>query len=160
LSASLAPLSASPAAVSASPAALASEGAQTPPAPKAAPQEKGFPGSPVNHRPVVEIAWNRFYDVPEIYALLDKLEAAYPKLVQHETIGQSTEKRELRVYTITNPDTGKDTEKPGMWIDGNVHGNEVQGAEGAVYAAWYLLENYGSNPEITALVDSSTFYVL
>ena len=134
--------------------------AQTPAAPKAAPQEKGFPGSPVNHKPVVEIAWNRFYDVPEIYALLDKLEAANPKFVKHETIGLSTEKRELRVYTITNPDTGKDTEKPAMWIDGNVHGNEVQGAEAAVYAAWYLLENYGSNPEITPLVDGSTFYVL
>lgn len=138
---------------------LALLAAQTP-APKPAPQEKGFPGSPVNHRPVVEIAWNRFYDVPEIYALLDKLEAAFPKLVRHETIGQSTEKREMRVYTISNSETGKDTEKPAMWIDGNVHGNEVQGAEAAVYAAWYLLENHGSNPEVTALVDGSTFYVL
>ena len=136
--------------------ALVQAAAQKP----AAPQEPGFPGTPVNHRPKVEIPWDRFYDVPEVYAHLDRLEAAYPKFVRHEVIGQSYEKREMRVYTITNPATGKDTEKPAMWIDGNVHGNEVQGAEGAMYAAWYLLENYGSNPEVTELLDGSTFYIL
>ena len=35
--------------------------------------------------------------------------------------------------------------KPAMWIDGNVHGNEVQGGEAVVYSIWYLLESYGSN---------------
>ena len=47
-----------------------------------------------------------------------------------------------------------------MWIDANVHGNEVQGSEVVVYTAWYLLENYGKNERITELVDSSTFYLL
>jgi hypothetical protein len=133
-------------------------GAAKPIAP--APQEPGFPGTPVGHRPKVEIPWNRFYDVPEIYALLDRLEAAFPSLVRHEVIGHSVESREMRVYTINNSATGKDSEKPAMWIDGNVHGNEVQGAEAAVYAAWYALENYGSNAEITELLDGSALYLL
>ena len=47
-----------------------------------------------------------------------------------------------------------------MWIDGNVHGNEVQGGEAALYAAWYLLENHGSNERVTELVDGSTFYLM
>jgi len=123
-------------------------------------QEPGFPGSAVGHRPKVEIPWNRFYSVAEVYAHLDRLEAAFPGFVRHEVIGKSVEQREMRVYVITNPATGKDTEKPAMWIDGNVHGNEVQGGEAAMYAAWYALENYGSNPEVKELLDGSALYVL
>lgn len=129
-------------------------------APQGHPLQPGFPGSPVGHRPKVEIPWNRFYSVEEIYDLLDRIEAAFPSLVKHEVIGHSYEKREMRVYTVTNSDKGKDIEKPAMWIDGNVHGNEVQGGEAAVYAVWYATENYGSNPEITELLDGSALYVL
>jgi hypothetical protein len=122
--------------------------------------EPGFPGTPVGHAPKVEIPWNRLYDLPELYAHMDRLEAAFPNLMRHEVIGTSFEKRELRVYTIVNAATGKDTEKPAMWVDGNVHGNEVQAGEAVMYLASYLLENYGSNPEITKLVDGSAFYLL
>lgn len=120
----------------------------------------GFPGIPVGHTPKVEIPWNRFYDYPEVYAHLDRLEAAYPGLMRHEVIGHSVENREMRVYTLNNDATGKDTEKPAMWIDGNVHGNEVQGAEAAMYAAWYLLENYASNRDVTDILDHCAFYIL
>jgi len=120
----------------------------------------GFPGTAVGHAPKVEIPWNRFYDYPELLAHFDRVEAAFPALVRHEVIGQSVESRELRVYTLNASRTGKDAEKPAMWIDGNVHGNEVQGGEAALYALWYLCENYGSNPEITKLVDNCAFYVL
>ena len=128
--------------------------------PQGHPIEPGFPGTPVGHRPKVEIPWNRFYSPEELYALLDRIEAAFPSLVKHEVIGQSFEKREMRVYTVTNAAKGEDLSKPAMWIDGNVHGNEVQGGEAAAYAVWYLTENYGSNPEVTELLDDAVFYVL
>jgi hypothetical protein len=120
----------------------------------------GFPGTPVGHVPKVEIPWNRFYDTPELYAHFDRLETAFPKLVHHEVIGYSVESREMRVYTINAESTGKDLQKPAMWVDGNVHGNEVQAGEAVLYLAWYLLENYGSNPEITKLVDGNAFYLM
>ena len=106
----------------------------------------GFPGLAAGRAPQVEIAWNRLYDDAEIYALLDRLAARWPELLSYEVIGHSVESRELRVYTLNNPATGPDASKPAMWIDGNVHGNEVQGSEAVVYAAWYLLENYGTQP--------------
>ena len=65
----------------------------------------------------------------------------------------------MRVYTINNPATGPHDEKPAMWVDANVHGNEVQGSEATLYLAWYLLENYGSNERITELVDRTSFYL-
>ncbi len=132
----------------------------TPSVPPAAPTRTGFPGNPTGFRPRVEIPFNRFYDYPELLAWMDVLEATYPKLMHHEVIGHSTEGREMRVYTLTNAEKGADREKPAMWIDGNVHGNEVQGGEAVLYTAWYLLENYGSLAEATELVDENAFYLL
>jgi hypothetical protein len=125
-----------------------------------APLQTGPDGLALHRPKKVDIAFNRLYDDVEIYALLDKILAAYPKLVSMQVIGQSIEGRELRVYTINNPDTGIDTEKPAMWIDANVHGNEIQGGEVAVYLVWYLMENYGTTERVTSLVDEFVFYVL
>lgn len=120
----------------------------------------GFPGLAAGRAPKVEIAWNRLYDEREIYAHLDRLVAAYPELLSMQVIGHSAENREMRVYTLNDARTGADTTKPAMWIDGNVHGNEVQGSEAVVYAAWYLLENFGHNARVTELVRRSAFYLL
>ena len=97
----------------------------------------GFAGTPAGKHPVVEIAWNRLYDIDELYALMDRIEAAHPGLLSHQVIGHSVENREMRVYTLNQPTTGRDVEKPAMWIDGNVHGNEVQGGEAVAYVAWW-----------------------
>ncbi len=124
------------------------------------PHPQGFPGLAAGRSPRVEIPFNRLYDIAALYAHFDRLEAAFPDLVSHEVIGRSIEGREVRVYTVCNSATGPDREKPAMWIDGNVHGNEVQGSEAVLYALWYLVENYGSNPRITDLVDRAAFYLL
>ena len=120
----------------------------------------GFAGPAAGHVPQVEIAWNRLYDYPEIYAHLDRLAAKWPDLLRYEVIGSSVENREMRVYILNNSKTGDDRSKPAMWVDGNVHGNEVQGGEAVVYLAWYLLENYASNERVAELVDRSAFYLM
>ncbi len=109
----------------------------------------GFPGTPANHTPVIEIPWNRLYDYPEVYAHFDRLVEAYPGLFSMQVIGRSIENREMRVYTLNNPATGAADSKPAMWVDGNIHGNEVQGGEAVVYLAWYLLENDSLLPLVT-----------
>ncbi len=120
----------------------------------------GFPGLAAGRAPQIEIPWNRLYDVDEVYAHLDRLAARWPALFSYELIGHSVEGRELRVYTLNDPTTGAVDEKPAMWVDGNVHGNEVQGAEAVIYLAWYLLENDGSNERVSELVDETAFHLL
>ncbi|MFZ9187811.1 MAG: M14 family metallopeptidase, partial [Algoriphagus sp.] len=61
--------------------------------------------------------------------------------------------------TITDFSTGKDTEKPGMWIDGNIHSNEVQGGEFSLYVAWYLTEMHADNEFVKQLLKDKTFYI-
>ena len=45
-----------------------------------------------------------------------------------------------------------------MYIDGNLHGNEIQASVTVLYTVWYLVENYGKIPAITELVDRTAFY--
>jgi murein tripeptide amidase MpaA len=61
--------------------------------------------------------------------------------------------------TITSKKTGKDTDKPAMWIDGGRHSGEVTASESVLYLMWYLLTNYGKDAEITRLLDTRTMYI-
>ncbi len=84
----------------------------------------------------------------------------WPKFLTLSSMGDSYEGRELWVMTINNPDTGPELSKAGMFIEANVHGNEIQGGEICLYTIWYLMENYDRNPEIKKLVDERVFYIV
>lgn len=85
---------------------------------------------------------------------------AYPKLVSLETIGKSHERRDLWLLTVTNHNNKPHRQKPAFWIDGNIHANEIQTTEVALYTAWYLIENYSKNEFITTLLDDKVFYIV
>lgn len=110
--------------------------------------------------PKVEIAWNRYYDYAAILDLEQRLAEAWPEFVRLEDIGASYEGRPMRLLVLTNSATGADADKPAMWVDGNVHGNEVQGAEAALYLAWWLLEHSADNERARKLLDDKVFYIL
>lgn len=110
--------------------------------------------------PKVRIAFNRFYDYDEITGLLRQLVTAHPDLLSLQSIGKSEQGRDMWLVTLSNPATGADTEKPAMWIDGNIHGNEIQAAETVLYSIWYLSENHGRIETLTKLVDRAAFYFL
>ncbi len=110
--------------------------------------------------PKVSIAWNRYYDYDETTVLLKRLQEAYPWFLQLESIGQSFEGREMWMLTINNPETGAAEGKAAMYIDANVHGNEIQGTETCLYTIWYLMENYGRIEKVKELVDQRVFYIL
>jgi len=118
----------------------------------------GIQGSDPPHK--VRLDFNRWHDTQALYDDLRALEQAYPRFLKLTSIGQSYEGRDLMVMTINNPATGPETSKAAMYIEANVHGNEIQGGEVAVYTVWYLMENYGSIPDITKLVDERVFYII
>lgn len=108
----------------------------------------------------VPMAFNRLYDYPELVEALQTLVKAYPDFLSMQSVGKSVEGRDLWCVTVNNPRTGPDRDKPAMYVDGNIHGNEVQAAEASLYLIWYLMENYGKAPIVTRLVDERAFYVL
>ena len=113
-----------------------------------------------NVKPRVEIAFNRFYDHGQLTVELRRLVAAYPDLLTMQSIGKSYGGRDMWLVTVLNKATGAEADKAAIWIDANVHGNEVQGSEVVLYTLWYLMENYGKIERITQLVDRRVFYCL
>jgi hypothetical protein len=114
-------------------------------------------GSPAN--PKVPMNWNRYHDNKQIEQFCKDLQKAYPDLVKYESIGKSFEGRDIYVLTISALKEGVTDRKPGLWIDGNIHANELQGSEIAMYTAWYLAENYHQVDFIKELLRDKVFYI-
>ncbi|HXG54114.1 MAG TPA: M14 family metallopeptidase [Vicinamibacterales bacterium] len=108
----------------------------------------------------VRLDFNRWHDVAELKSDFDKLARAWPKLLKMSSLGKSHGGRDIILMTINNPDTGLEMGKPAMYIEANVHGNEIQGSEVSLYTVWYLMENYGRIDQITKLVNERVFYVV
>lgn len=115
-------------------------------------------GSPEN--PKVPVAWNHYNTHAGITDICKKLAAAYPDIVQLSSMGKSFQGRDMWVLTITDFKKGKAEEKPALYIDGNIHSNEIQGSEFALYTAWYLAETFNSIAFIRELLADKTFYIV
>ena len=126
---------------------------------KAAP--KDWTQAPSSERPFrVRLDFNRWHDVAELQADMKTLEKAYPKFLKYIVLGKSYAGRDIAGIVVNNPDTGPDTAKAAMYIEANIHGNEIQGGEICIYTIWYLMENYGRIDRITKLVDERAFYIV
>lgn len=108
----------------------------------------------------VPLRFDQYYSLDQVYEALRALHRAYPGLTALETVGRSEEGRPIMAMTVNNPKTGAALDKPAMYVDGNMHGNEIQGGDISLYLLDYLLGGYGKNPELTALVDRNCFYVV
>jgi Zinc carboxypeptidase len=100
-----------------------------------------------------------YHTYDEVNFFLNKWAKDYPNLVDIYSVGKTFEGRDIWQITITNKATGKDTDKPAMFVEGNRHSGEVTAAECALWIGWYVLSNYGKDPEITQLVDTKTLYL-
>lgn len=108
----------------------------------------------------VTLSFDHFFDHAELTKALQALEKAYPQLATLQSIGKSSAGRDIWAIILNNPKTGPAERKPGYYIDGNIHGNEIQGTEVALYAVYYLLKNYGKTEYATRLLDERSFYVV
>ncbi len=108
----------------------------------------------------VKLSFDHFYDHAELTQALKALEKAYPRFMKVFSLGKSYLGRDIWAVILNNPETGPDHHKPGFYIDANIHGNEIQGTEVALYAIWYLLTNYGKTDYATRLLDERAFYVI
>lgn len=114
----------------------------------------------VSYSAEVKLSFDHFYDHAELTAALKALHKANPQFVKLISLGKSYEGRDIWGIIINNPKTGPEEHKSGFYIDGNIHGNEIQGTEVALYAIWYLLKNYGKTELATRLLDERVFYII
>jgi len=99
-----------------------------------------------------------FYTYQEIQNKLDEMYNDYPDLITAKfSIGTSTEGRDLWAVKISdNPNV--DENEPRVYFDALIHAREAASMSTLFYFMYYLLENYGTDPEVTYLVDNREIY--
>jgi carboxypeptidase T len=99
-----------------------------------------------------------YYTLAEIEADLDEMFQLYPNLItQKYSIGTSVEGRTIWAVKISdNPNVNESEPKVGF--DALVHAREPQSMATQMYFMWYLLENYGTDPAATYLVNNREIY--
>ena len=107
----------------------------------------------------VELSFDRYLRYDELGAALRGLVAAHPSLAELSTTGRSYEGRDIWMVALTNRSTGPASDKPAMYVDGNMHAGEVTGSMVCLYLINHLLSRYGRDEEATWLLDRRAFYV-
>jgi len=138
-------------------AAVAAAGAQKPAdKPAARPSQLGITAQKI----AVPLRFDHYYTYEQVGEALRALRDAYPQLATVESIGRSEEGRDIWAMTVNNPKTGAPQDKPGVYVDGNIHGNEIQAGEVCLAVLNRLLTLYGQNQAVTDMVDRNVFYVI
>lgn len=106
------------------------------------------------------VSWKRYYSYAEWTQMMHDIQDQYDHLADIESIGKSRMGRDQFLITITAKSTGAHDTKPAMWVDGAVHGNEVNGITCSLYLMWYLLTRYDYDAFVHDLVNTTTFYIL
>ncbi len=107
-----------------------------------------------------DIDFGEYFLYDTLTGHLQGMAAAYPELATLASIGKSHRGRDVWCMTITNPATGTPDSKPAFYIDAHIHAEEVATSHTAMYTIWYLLTNYGSDTQVTWLLDHTTFYII
>jgi len=94
----------------------------------------------------------------EFAARMLGLETAYPALVKRHIIGDST--LDVPIYCLEISDNvGVDEYEPEFRYVSTMHGDETTGIEMTLRLAELLTASYGSDPELTALVDEIELWI-
>ncbi len=131
----------------------------------------------------VPIRFDDYHGYTGTATYIKEVAKAYPDITTLLEIGKSTMGRPIYVLVISNMKTGTTIDahvtlrnmrkegiknvtpmnpyqgKPGFWLCGSTHGNEYTGTEVCLYCIDKLVSGYGSDEEITRVVDDQTFYI-
>ncbi len=101
-----------------------------------------------------------FYTFQEAIAQLDTMYAHFPNLItQKFSIGTTIEGKQIWAVKISdNPNVNEN--EPAVGFDALIHAREPQSMETLLYFMYYILENYGTNPEVTYLVNNRQIYCI
>jgi hypothetical protein len=101
-----------------------------------------------------------FYTYSEAMAELDTMISLYPNLISSKTLlGNSFEGRAIYFLKISdNP--GIQENEPQVMYTAIHHAQEPASLHQLIYFMYYLLENYGTDPEVTYLVDNTELYFI
>jgi hypothetical protein len=109
--------------------------------------------------PLGKYDFYHYYTYDELTQYLKDINKAFPKLTELRSMCKSDMGRDVWMMVIHNPETGKELEKPGFFLN-QIHAGEVIAAMSCNYTIWHLLNNYGKDKNITKIVDELVWYIV
>jgi hypothetical protein len=106
------------------------------------------------------VGYGIYHTWSETVAFVDSLRLLYPAVISEKwSIGTTHEGRDLWAFRVSdNPDV--DENEPEILIDAMHHAREIMSSEFTIMFAEYLAQNYGTDPEITWLLDNRELYIV
>lgn len=105
----------------------------------------------------VTYTYDHFYLYEEYTAILKKYAEEHPELVRLTSLCTTAESREQWLIEITDKTTGDYAEKPGYFVDANIHAGEVTGNMCAMYFLDTIMSNL-DDPAIKDILAHTTIY--
>ncbi len=102
-----------------------------------------------------------YYTYTELLRILDTMQLLYPGLIsvkQSIDTFHSIEGRPIYWVRISNNPTVEQPAKPQMLVTALHHAREPGSISATIFYMWYLLENYGTDARIKAIIDNAELY--
>jgi hypothetical protein len=100
-----------------------------------------------------------YHSFTELVAEIHEIAADHPDIVEVFSIGQSYENRQLWTAKISD-NVADDEAEPEVLIDALHHAREHMTVEQALYLFNELVDGYGSDDQVTALVDNREIWIV
>uniref|UniRef100_A0A8C5BHP1 Carboxypeptidase D, a n=1 Tax=Gadus morhua TaxID=8049 RepID=A0A8C5BHP1_GADMO len=102
----------------------------------------------------------RHHNYADMELFLRRHSVEFPAIAHLSSVGRSVQGHELYVMVISDNPTVHEHGEPEFKYVGNMHGNEVVGRELLLNLIEYLCRNYGNDPEVTQLVNSTRIHIM
>jgi carboxypeptidase T len=101
----------------------------------------------------------RYHSYPEMVADIKAVETAHPDIVHVFSIGKSYQGRDIWAAKISD-NVGTDENEPEILFDALHHAREHLTVEQALYLLHLLADNYGTDTQITDLVNTREIWII
>ncbi len=98
----------------------------------------------------------------EVFSFLQSLATRFPQVTKVITLGESYGKKKIALLQLAaaKADALFPEERPAIMVSANGEGWHFLGTEAALRLAQKLVEGYGQNKELTALLEKRTIYIV
>ncbi len=103
-----------------------------------------------------------FFTYQEVLDNLDSMAVKYPTLITpRSTVGPNTTYEGRNLFTVKISDNpGVNESEPEVLFTSLHHAREAESISQLIFYMWHLLENYGTDPEITYLLNNLEIYFI
>jgi hypothetical protein len=101
-----------------------------------------------------------YYTYDEVVQKLDSMRLRFPNIITaKQNIGASVENRTIWAVKISdNPEANESSTEAPIYFDALHHAREPQAMASVMYFMYWILENYGTDPEATYLVNNREIF--